>query len=175
MAEAKNGMDVECSEETLVLNDFEEKEEGSQMDENNDITTDKPSLPPISQSKNASASISRTDIRSIFVPSNRRTPLRANWVEIRKILVETLLLDVRYNVKKSTVQIRNGVETKDPGSLQKGEDFVKAFVLGFDLKDAIALIRLDELYLDSFEVTDVKYLNVSFCLFTIYQLIVYLI
>jgi RNA-binding protein PNO1 len=36
---------------------------------------------------------------------------------------------------------------------------VKAFVLGFDVDDALALLRLDDLYIDSFQVEDVRYLH----------------
>ena len=49
--------------------------------------------------------------------------------------------------------------TKDIGAIQKGADFVKAFALGFDVQDAIALLRMDDLYLDSFEIKDVKTLQ----------------
>lgn len=49
--------------------------------------------------------------------------------------------------------------TDDSGALQKGEDFVRAFMLGFDVQDAVALIRLDDLYIESFEIGDVKTLR----------------
>ena len=63
------------------------------------------------------------------------------------------------NTKKRAVEIRMSKHTEDIGALQKGCDFVKAFFLGFDVQDAIALLRLDDLFIDSFEVKDVKRLS----------------
>jgi hypothetical protein len=63
------------------------------------------------------------------------------------------------NVKTKAVELRTSRHTTDSGALQKGEDFVRAFALGFDTEDAIALLRLDDLYIETFEVKDVKTLN----------------
>ena len=87
------------------------------------------------------------------------TPLRKSWPKIYPPLVEHLKLQVRMNLKSKSVELRTSKYTLDTGSLQKGEDFVKAFTMGFDVDDAIALLRLDDLYIQTFEIKDVKTLN----------------
>merc|ERR1712139_703052 len=42
---------------------------------------------------------------------------------------------------------------------QKAADYLRAFMLGFDQPDAVALLRLDDLFVESFEVKDVKRLQ----------------
>jgi RNA-binding protein PNO1 len=55
--------------------------------------------------------------------------------------------------------MKTSKHTLDSGALQKGADFVSAFMLGFEVQDAVALLRMDDLYVESFQVTDVKYLH----------------
>ncbi|KAK2160257.1 hypothetical protein LSH36_137g04031 [Paralvinella palmiformis] len=113
----------------------------------------RPNLPRISNDKLLS---DRTGFRKIPVPANRYTPLKESWMKIFTPVVEHLHLQIRFNLKTRNVEIKACKETKDIGALQKAADFVKAFTLGFEVEDALALVRLDDLYLESFEVSDVK-------------------
>ena len=100
-----------------------------------------------------------TEVRKVRVPSHRYTPLKESWMKIFTPVVEHLKLQIRFNLKTRNVEIKAGKDTEDIANLQKAADFVKAFILGFDCDDALALLRLDDLFLDSFEVQDVKSLK----------------
>lgn len=99
------------------------------------------------------------EIRRVMVPENRMTPLKNQWIDIVTPLVEHMGLHVRMNLKRRCIELKYGPDCNDIGALQKGVDFIKAFLLGFELQDAIALLRLDDLYIESFEIKDVKRLN----------------
>jgi len=87
------------------------------------------------------------------------SPLKRDWPKIYTPLVEQAGLMGRMDVRTRTVEIKSSKHTEDLGMLQKACDFVKAYALGFDADDALALLRLDDLYVDSFEMKDVKTLH----------------
>ncbi|KAF2624331.1 eukaryotic type KH-domain (KH-domain type I) [Macroventuria anomochaeta] len=101
----------------------------------------------------------RRETRKVPIPPHRMTPLKSAWPKIYPPLVEHLHLQVRMNIKTRSVELRTSSLTTSTDALQKGEDFVKAFTLGFDVDDAIALLRLDDLYIETFEIKDVKTLQ----------------
>jgi len=57
------------------------------------------------------------------------------------------------------VEIRTCEYTTDVGAIARAEEYAKAFVIGYSLEDASALLRLDGLYLETFLVTDIKHLK----------------
>lgn len=101
----------------------------------------------------------KSEYRRIRCPAHRYTPLRENWEQLLTPLVEYLKLQVRFNTRTRSVEMKTSKHTIDTVSLQKGADFVGAFMLGFEPQDAVALLRLDDLYIESFKVTDVKMLK----------------
>ncbi|CAO3642955.1 unnamed protein product [Mucor fragilis] len=125
------------------------------MDENN-TASDKPNFAPAS-----AAELKKVvkGSRKIPIPPHRMSPLKRHWLEIYSPLVEHMKLQVRMNVKTKTVELKTSPQTEDEGSLQKGADFLRAFALGFEVEDAMALLRLDDIFLDTFEIKDVKTLH----------------
>ncbi|POS74607.1 pre-rRNA-processing protein PNO1 [Diaporthe helianthi] len=101
----------------------------------------------------------RVEHRKVPIPPHRMTPLKASWPKIYPPLVEHLKLQCRMNMKSKAVELRTSKATTDNGAIQKGADFVRAFALGFDVDDAIALLRMDDLYIETFEIKDVKTLQ----------------
>lgn len=101
----------------------------------------------------------KIEFRRVSVPQHRMTPLKNSWLTLYTPVTENLKLDMRMNLKTRKVEIKTTEKTPDAGNLQRAADFVHAFILGFDVNDAIALLRLDDLYIESFEVKDVKTLR----------------
>eukprot|EP00941_MAST-03F_sp_MAST-3F-sp1_P003414 g3414.t1 len=112
-----------------------------------------PSFPALTAQQMAGG---RIEVRQVKCPQHRYTPLKENWENIMKPIVEHMKLQVRFNPKKRCVEMKTSKFTMDGGALQKAADFVHAFMLGFEVQDAVALLRLDDLYVDSFEIKDIK-------------------
>nr|WCZ58766.1 pre-rRNA-processing protein PNO1 [Seculamonas ecuadoriensis] len=120
-------------------------------------TSAAPDFAPLSADKLKSAV--KQEFRKIPVPPHRFTPLKKEWLKVYQPIVENMKLQVRMNLKSKSVELRTCPATEDPGAIQKSADFIQAFILGFEPEDAIALLRLDDLYVDSFEIKDVKTLT----------------
>ncbi|KAL0417008.1 UNVERIFIED_CONTAM: RNA-binding protein PNO1 [Sesamum latifolium] len=115
----------------------------------------KPNFPPL---KPDEISDGKIQFRVIPVPGRRLTPLKKYWLAIYTPIYEEMKIDVRTYVKdrRRRVELKTRSETPDISNFQKCADFVHAFMLGFDVIDAVALLRVEELYVESFEIKDVK-------------------
>jgi RNA-binding protein PNO1 len=113
----------------------------------------------INQITNTELKTVKSEYRRVLVPANRMKPLKENWPSIVKALVEHMKIQVKMNTKTKCVEMRSYEKTEESSALQKSEEFLKAFMCGFEIQDAIAMLRLEDLYLETFEVKDVKNLQ----------------
>lgn len=120
---------------------------------------DKPSFGALASTSGKGGPSEKVEFRRVPVPQHRMTPLKTAWLELYKPITDNLKLDMRMNLKTKKVEIKSTAHTKNPDALQKAADFVHAFLLGFEVRDAIALLRLDDLYVEGFEIKDVKTLR----------------
>nr|SVE73808.1 EOG090X0D0V [Daphnia atkinsoni] len=128
------------------------KNETTSMELTVETAVSRPAFPPVKREKLDSG----IEIRKIAVPAHRYSPLKENWMKLFTPIVEHLNLQIRFNLKNRQVEIRTCKDTQEIANVQKAADFVKAFICGFEVEDALALIRLDDLFVDSFEIKDVK-------------------
>lgn len=75
-----------------------------------------------------------------------------------KVLTKQLKLMVCVKTTKKTwkVMLKNSSETPDPQFLQRGVDFVSAYLKGFSFQDALAIVRIDGIFVESFHIADVR-------------------
>lgn len=163
--EGDDDSDVDLGEETFAT--------APAMDEDDELMIGTSTAPPATASASTEESkpsfkplgsasltaVAKGQLRKIPIPPHRLTPLKNEWHKIYTPLVEMASLQVRMNVGKKCVELKSSRYTTEQGMLQKGADFVKAFALGFDADDAIALLRMDDLFIDTFEIKDVKTLQ----------------
>lgn len=127
-------------------------------DGDNEMHMDEEGVPKFAPAKQLTIA-QKISTRKIPIPPHRVSPLKKEWMKIAEPVVEHLKLQIRMNIKRKTVELRTSKHTTSDGALQMGEDFIRAIALGFEVDDAIALLRLEDLYIQSFEIKDVKTLQ----------------
>ncbi|KAL7435303.1 hypothetical protein ACHAXH_007206 [Discostella pseudostelligera] len=146
--------------QSIQQEDAADNDKNNSEDDENMEDSSPPEQPTFQMlSAHASRVGGKAEYRRIRCPAHRYTPLRENWEQLLTPLVEYLKLQVRFNTRTRSVEIKTSKHTLEASSLQKGADFIAAFMLGFEPQDAVALLRLDDLYIESFQVTDVKTLR----------------
>uniref|UniRef100_A0A8C9H1Y1 RNA-binding protein PNO1 n=1 Tax=Piliocolobus tephrosceles TaxID=591936 RepID=A0A8C9H1Y1_9PRIM len=109
------------------------------------------------KNNDSSSIITKNEMRIITIPKHRISSIKKNWFELIKPIVTHLKLEIRMN--KDKVEVRTCKFTEDKNNLQKASDYIKAYLLGFCIEDSLALLRIEDLYIESFEIKDVKILK----------------
>lgn len=84
--------------------------------------------------------INQEEIRRVKVPFHRMNPLKQSWDSIVQILTEKMSLLIRMNLRTRQVELKNSQACQDNLNLNRGAEFLKAFMLGFSLNDCISML-----------------------------------
>ena len=162
--------EYDTEDEELLISQSQNAQE--EDDQSQEMPIKKLKFPPISAEKLADG---KFEMRKVHIPPNRYNPLKENWMKIYTPVVEYLKLQIRFNLKTRNVELRVRIisfifftkqssksnlckqtcpQTAEISSIQKAADFIRAFALGFEIEDALALVRLDDLFLETFEILD---------------------
>lgn len=76
----------------------------------------------------------KVQYRLVPVPPHRFSPLKRHWMELYTPIVKHMNLQVRMNQKRRAVEIRTSEFTENAGAIQKAADFLRAFMLGFEIR-----------------------------------------
>ncbi|ELP85602.1 pre-rRNA-processing protein PNO1, putative [Entamoeba invadens IP1] len=116
------------------------------------------SAPPVFPEIKQNGLSAQDEIRSVRVPPFRFKYFKNNWPAIYEPIVKQMKLNIRMNPNAHVIQLKTNPDSCID-AVQKTCDFIEAISKGFEAKDAIALLKMDEVCVDSFEIDNVKRLQ----------------
>ncbi|KAL6120358.1 hypothetical protein NUSPORA_02924 [Nucleospora cyclopteri] len=103
----------------------------------------------------------KLQVRSIYVPPHRIRRIKQEWMKIYTAVVEIGKLQIRYNLKSKSVDLRTCEHTVDSAYLDRSTAFITAIIEGFKLDDAMAIMRYRDIFIDKFDISEVRKMKSS--------------
>ncbi|EZG69113.1 putative RNA-binding protein PNO1 [Gregarina niphandrodes] len=113
--------------------------------------------------------------KKVITPEHRIGALKKSWVELTKPVIEELKLAVKFVPRVKQIWIVPAWVLSEPSSAEekpsdaevrkleshvtKAVEYFKAFLVGFQVRDALAVLRLEDIFLQSFKITEVRRLE----------------
>lgn len=97
--------------------------------------------------------------RTVDIPASRMAFFKSNWLKIYTPIVEIARVQLKMNFMKKQVDIRTCEYTEDPSFVSRSEQFVKAVALGFSIEDSMAILKFPDVFIDHFNIHEVKILK----------------
>lgn len=85
--------------------------------------------------------------------------MKKEWIKIYTPIVEMARIQIRMDPRKGVVEMRTCEYTEDSSYLERAAQFVEAINVGFPIEDAVAILKFNDVFLDRFEMSEVKTLK----------------
>lgn len=94
--------------------------------------------------------------RSIAVPPQRMRLIKAEWIGIYTPIVEYGKLQIRFNLKTKTIDLRTCESTADASLIDRAACFIQSVINGFKVSDAVAIMKFKDVFTDTFELHEIR-------------------
>ena len=84
---------------------------------------------------------------------------KSEWLKIYTPIVELAKIQIRMNFMKKQIDIRTCHLTEDTSFLNRVEQFLRAINIGFSIEDSLAILKFPDVFLDNFNIHEVKILK----------------
>ena len=128
--------DDEGEAHVVKTNELEARAESAAQDvfEGDEGEEQDPSNPNFSALTAAEMSGGKVMFRRVPVPAHRFTPLKEKWMDLYQPIVKHMKLQIRMNLKTRCVELRTSEHTDEVSALQKAHDFIRAYLMGFEVQ-----------------------------------------
>ncbi|KAI4291728.1 RNA-binding protein PNO1 [Pancytospora philotis] len=99
--------------------------------------------------------------RSIEIPVYKLKAIKQDWLKIYTAIVELGHLQIRFNRRTRMVDLRTCPSTSDCSFLERSIAFIQAIIYGFRLDDAMALMKYRDIFMEAFEIGEIRKLKTS--------------
>lgn len=99
--------------------------------------------------------------RSIEISPLKLRLVKQEWLKIYTAIVEYGHLQIRFNRQTRSVDLRTCETTADPAYMDRSATFISAIVEGFKFEDALALMKYRDVFMESFEIGEIRKLKNS--------------
>lgn len=99
--------------------------------------------------------------RSIPVPAYRLRSVKQDWLKIYTAIVEYGKLQIRFNQRARSIDLRTCEATQDHAYLERSICFLQAVMYGFKIEDALAIMKYRDIFIETFELHEIRKLKSS--------------
>lgn len=97
--------------------------------------------------------------RTVQIPAYRMRNIKQDWMNIYTAIVEYGKLQLRFNRRNKSVDLRTCETTQDPTYVERSACFVQAVIEGFKVEDAIAIMKYRDVFIESFGIDEIRKLK----------------
>ncbi|KAI5148296.1 RNA-binding protein PNO1 [Enteropsectra breve] len=99
--------------------------------------------------------------RTIQIPITKMRLIKKEWMKIYTPIVEHGKLQIRFNRLNRSIELRTCETTTDDSIIERAITYIQAVLYDFKIEDSLAIMKFKDIFIESFEITEIRKLRNS--------------